>query len=306
MKLINILIAILVFLLFFGGPDYESSRLFQYIWDTGHLFLFSLVVFTILTSRYISDKSQVKILLAVIFSSLTIGFIIELLQIFYNRDYSLHDVINDVLGALIGYVLYRLKQENIPLLKQKRNIGFLAVLLLSGFYPLMTVILDEYMMRKEFPALANFESSYQLSRWDVKSAEISLSQKHVREGKHSLKVIFFPDRYPDITLQHFAQDWRGFSKLGFSLFNPVENGPVSIELKIYDKKHVDNGYKYSDRFNHELLLQPGWNDIVLSLDTILKSPETRVMNKEQLKSVSLFLHDISHPLMLFVDEVKLY
>ena len=306
MKILYVFIGILVTLLFVGGPDYESSRLIQYTWDTGHIYLFSAVVYALLASRKIPGEKQLKIIIIITASSFAVGFLIEVVQLYFNRDYELHDVLNDVLGALIGYILFRIIQAKQSLLRQKLKIGILLVLLLSGFYQLLGVIVDEFMMREEFPVLADFEYINQFSRWDNKRAKISLSKQHVREGKYSLKVIFLPDEFPDITLQHFPHDWSGFHDIGFSLFNPVENGPVNIELKIYDKEHINNGYAYNDRFNRVFSLHSGWNDIVVSLDDVFNAPAGRMMDMKQIKSFSLFLSDVTKPVNIFIDDIKLF
>ena len=306
MKILYILIGILFTLLFVGGPDYESRRVVQYAWDTGHLFLFSAVAYALLSSRIIKVQNQLKVITIIASASLVIGFLIEVVQLFFHRDFEIHDVINDMLGALIGYVFFRITEDKKPVARQKRNIAVLIILILCGFYQLLGVIVDEFMMRQEFPVLADFEYSNQLSRWDTKRTEISLSKKYVREGQFSLKVNFLPDEFPDVTLQHFPHDWSGYRNIGFSLFNPAANGPLTIELKIYDKAHIKNGYPYNDRFNHEFLLHPGWNDIVLSLAEVFKSPASRVMNKKQVKSFSLFLNNVSEPLTIYMDNLKLF
>ena len=120
-----------------------------------------------------------------------------------------------------------------------------------------------------------------------------------------MQAIFLPDAFPDITLQHFPRDWSGYNNIKFSLYNKAQD-PIVIELKIYDEDHMKYGYQYTDRFNRELLLQPGWNNIFISLNEIFNSPEKRTMDIARIKSFSLFLKDVTSPVTIYIDDLKLY
>jgi len=304
MKFIYFITFTLIVLLFVGGPDYESHRIFKYVWDMGHIFLFAALSFITLNLLPTHNTKPIKTLLYVIALSALVGLLIEVLQLLVSRDFELNDVVNDVLGAMIGYLLFSIFITK----NSKSNNVMLSLILISLFIysclPLLSVVIDEYQMEKEFPMLANFETSVQLSRWDVNQANLSLSSENVLEGQKSLKVIFLPDIFSDIALQHFPGDWSNYKKLEFSIFNE-EKTPIVIELKIYDKAHIDNGYKYNDRFNKEFILTPGWNNKIFLLKEIFNSPENRKMDKANIKSVSLFLKNISKPITLYLDGLKL-
>ena len=108
MKIIYFIISALIVLLFVGGPDYESHRIFQYIWDMGHIFLFAALSFIALNLLKIHNTKSIKTLLYVIALSTLVGLLIEVLQLLVNRDFDLNDVVNDVLGAVIGYLFFNL------------------------------------------------------------------------------------------------------------------------------------------------------------------------------------------------------
>lgn len=298
------LAVILTILLFVGGPDYESHRIVQQIWDVGHVALFLMLSYIILIFIRKYKLSYIAQFLIIVALSFIFGLFVELIQLLIGRDFELQDLANDVSGAIIGYFVYYLLHAKISKLHNIIAALSIVLLLMISLYPLANVLVDEVKMKNEFPMLSDFESPTQLSRWDVKQANLSLNKHHVQQGEYSLQAIFLPDAFPDITLQHFPRDWSGYKNIKFSLYNKAQD-PVVIELKVYDEDHMKYGYQYTDRFNRELLLQPGWNNIFISLNEIFNSPEKRTMDRTRIKSFSLFLKDVTSPVTIFLDGLEL-
>lgn len=299
------LAVILTILLFVGGPDYESHRIVQQIWDVGHVALFLILSYIILIFIRKYKLSYITQFLIIVALSFIFGLFVELIQLLIGRDFELQDLANDVSGAIIGYFVYYLLHAKISKLHNIIAAMSIVLLLMISLYPLANVLVDEVKMKNEFPVLSDFESATQLSRWDVKQANLSLNKHHVQQGEYSLQATFLPDAFPDITLQHFPRDWSAYNNIKFSLYNKAQD-PIVIELKIYDEDHMKYGYQYTDRFNRELLLQPGWNNISISLNEIYNSPEKRTMDITKIKSFSLFLKDVTSPVTIFLDDLSLY
>lgn len=287
-----------------GGPGYESHRVFQQAWDTGHLFLFAGLAYLALRVQFVQKMSWYQSLAVIIAISILIGIFIEVTQSLVGRNTEVKDLLNDTLGAVIGYCFYFYQHFLNSPAHRRIMLITLAVLLVAGFSPLLRVIVDEFNMKDEFPVLSNFESSSQLTRWDLKLAKIKRSNLVVREGKYAMQVNFLPGKYPDITLQHFPRDWSGYKVLSFSVFN-AQSYPLEVNLKIYDKDHILNGYAFEDRFNKELELKAGWNDFKFDLEEILNSPENRRMDVHNIKSLSIFLDHARMPVVLFLDGLML-
>ena len=299
------LAVILTILLFVGGPDYESHRIVQQIWDVGHVALFLILSYIILIFIRKYKLSYITQFLIIVALSFIFGLFVELIQLLIGRDFELQDLANDVSGAIIGYFVYYLLHAKISKLHNIIAAMSIVLLLMISLYPLANVLVDEVKMNNEFPVLSDFESATQLSRWDVKQANLSLNKHHVQQGEYSLQATFLPDAFPDITLQHFPRDWSAYNNIKFSLYNKAQD-PIVIEMKIYDEDHMKYGYQYTDRFNRELLLQPGWNNISISLNEIYNSPEKRTMDITKIKSFSLFLKDVTSPVTIFLDDLRLY
>ena len=299
------LAVILTILLFVGGPDYESHRIVQQIWDVGHVALFLILSYIILIFIRKYKLSYITQFLIIVALSFIFGLFVELIQLLIGRDFELQDLANDVSGAIIGYFVYYLLHAKISKLHNIIAAMSIVLLLMISLYPLANVLVDEVKMKNEFPVLSDFESATQLSRWDVKQANLSLNKHHVQQGEYSLQATFLPDAFPDITLQHFPRDWSAYNNIKFSLYNQAQD-PIVIEMKIYDEDHMKYGYQYTDRFNRELLLQPGWNNISIFLNEIYNSPEKRTMDITKIKSFSLFLKNVTSPVTIFLDDLRLY
>ncbi len=297
-------IAGLSVLLFIGGPSYYSNRVFQEVWGTGHMVLFAVIVYVAMPFPLLNKKSWPIIWGAVTVFCLIVGMAIEIIQFFVGRSLELKDVVNDLLGGYLGVLIYIVTQSKF---RSGIRIATLPIILaIVGFVikPVAFVIADEFIMEEDFPILADFETDYELSRWDYNLAELYLEHKIVRSGKRSMRVQFEPGEYPDITLKDFPGDWKGFKSIKFSIFNTTKQN-VAMKLKIYDWQHVANGYSYSDRFNHELVLKPGWNDFSFLLEDVQSAPKGRTLHISDIASFSLFLHNLKQPMLMYFDNFRL-
>ncbi len=302
MKTIYLFIFVLIVLLFVGGPGYESHRIVTNIWDYGHVVLFFGLTSIFLSFKPLNNFKEIYIFLTILSLSLFLGLLIEIIQLLVERSFDLFDVLNDVYGAMIGYLISRYRTLILSVF-QKRIIILLTVfLVVLSLSSLIKVIFDEYYMRLEFPVLADFESPFELTRWDTHLTSLKKSKIHVKNHQYSIRAIFYPGEFSDITLQHFVRDWSNYKKIVFSLYVEKQR---TIELKIYDEAHIKNDYRYNDRFNKVIVLQSGWNDISLPLSEIINAPENRKMNITNIKSFSLFLTGVTKPVYLFLDSLML-
>lgn len=295
---------VLSILLFVGGPDYESHRIIKHVWDFGHVVLFAALSYIMLDLvRDISLSSIYKFLIIIILSFI-VGLSIEVVQLVVGRNFEIRDLVSDISGAVIGYIVFYMLHKKHSLSSEILLSLPIFLLLIINIFPLFNAIIDEIEMRNKFPVLSNFESYRELSRWDVNQVNLSLSKDYKVEGENSLQAIFLPDEFPDITLQHFLRNWTGFKLLNVSVFNPDSND-IEIEFKIYDRQHIDNGYKYNDRFNKIINLKSGWNHLKIKLTRVINAPKNRRMDIDNIKSMSFFMVDLARPKILYFDAVFL-
>lgn len=314
MKILGlILIFVLILLLFVSGPDHYEDRLFKEFWETGHFILFASLVFILLHFKIFKSVKWIHLLWITAIFSITTGLAIEVLQLFVGRSFSLKDVANDVVGGFAGLLLSQLfsliKTDPPP---PKRTlvtrgsyyvVGFLLLSLL-GSRTLIMILIDEWELRSSFPVLSDFESSFQTNRWSGFSAYLIRSNQYSRSGGFSMKSDFYPNRYSDITLESFNGDWSTHQKLNFSLFNPQPH-KIEMIVKVFDEKHSDRGYRYADRFNKEITVNPGWNDFSILIADIKNAPSNRQMELESIYSFSLFTIDLKKTVTIYLDDLFL-
>ena len=202
-KYIYILLIIGSVLLFFGGPDYYSSRQFRLAWELGHICLFFFYTYALVKiwKGFARRSFQVQ-LIVVLLLSLVLVFLIEWSQAAFDRTFSLKDILMNVIGSLAAVAFLSPTRIAVSrnLLRITQVIICFLVLLMT--YPLVIVLVDHGVARMQFPVLSNFETPFEIDRWGG-SALIAIDKNTVREGKAALKVQLTTDRYSGTSLNHF-------------------------------------------------------------------------------------------------------
>ena len=304
MKGLWVVTGVLLALLFIGGPAADDARLYKGLWDFGHVVLFALLVLLALRLPLLSKQPAWILLLMVALLAPALGLAIEYVQLWVGRDFEYADVLADSVGAFAGLALHYGLQSRVAW--RVRLVAWLgmSLLLLFALRSMLMVGLDQFSMREEFPVLADFETRFEMSRWDTNLAQLEITREQARYGEHALRVQFMAGEYPDITLLDFVRDWRGFKSVRFSIFSTL-NHPVAMELKMYDQQHAASGYDYADRFNRELLVQPGWNDIEVNMDELQTAPRSRDMDLQNMQAFSVFIEQLAQPAVFYFDALRL-
>jgi len=297
MKWLLILAILIGSLLFIDSPNNIDSRIITQVWNSGHFLLFTGLVFLVLKSTSIGTKQPSFLIFATILFCIGVGLITELLQLLIGRNFEFKDILNDLIGGLAGFSAFQFLQH------KSRAVGLVSLLMfiiftLLGVRLLIVALIDDRLMKNDFPALSSFETPFELSRWGSHLANLSLSREIKQSGMQSMQVNLFPGKYPGITLNHFMGNWQGYDQLQFSIFNKY-NKQFVINIKIFDAAHPASGYQYSDRFNSKTTVLPGWNQMQYSLNTIRDHPKSRPMDLSSVVSFSLFLGSTDKPMTIY-------
>jgi VanZ family protein len=304
MKLGYIFVLVLSGLLFIGGPDANSHRIYQEFWDTGHMVLFAGLAMILLSLPMFNKKPWWLWFVLISVFCLVLGMAIEVVQLVVGRNFEMKDLLNDLLGGYLGLLIVTALQAHRPVAIRVSMYPLMLLLIAIVLKPLAFVVIDEFVMEEEFPILADFETTYELSRWDNNLASLSIDNSQKRYGEKAMRIEFSAGEYPDITLKDFPRNWQDYVAVKFSIFNTTDSN-LDMELKIYDWQHVKNGYDYSDRFNKELTLHPGWNDFNIAMEEIQSAPKHRSLELENIASFSLFLHELDKPMVMYFDSLRL-
>ncbi|PWK52871.1 VanZ family protein [Pleionea mediterranea] len=308
--------AFLLAMLFMGGPDISESRLLNELWQTGHFFLFALLIISITQLPVFKQASFLALLCWSLVFSVVLGGLTEVIQLLIGRDFEMMDIANDALGGITGAII-------VQLFRQSRYWHKLVLTLPSillafvGTQNFWLTVIDESHMKKSFPVLADFSHQTELTRWHYQSALLSLYRAEDKAGNtgangpeayrhksQQLKALFQPSKSPTITLKELIPDWRNARFFQFSVYNTTSTS-LQLTVKVSDKLHAKNYYAFNDRYNKTLTLQPGWNHHSIDLNEIKTSPATRAMQMDNIDSVSWYLHQPKSPVLLYFDDIKL-
>ena len=302
--LFSVILVLFIFL-FVDGEVQHKHRLIKDIWDAGHLVFFSLISFGYFDFTKKHPSSAVfQIILTTIFC-LFAGSLIESLQLLVDRDFSFNDILNNLIGGYLGLLFFNLRQPQQAFRKRLTHTILFLILLVVGSRNFTIDLIDEFFLQNDFPVLASFETSFEKTRWDYQLSHSTFSKKHSKQGQHSMQVEFLPGQYPGIHLEHFINDWSAYHSLSFSLYNPNKD-TFAFVVKVYDQKHIENGYPYIDRFNKVIKFKPGWNHITISLNEIRMAPNQRKMDMKKIKDFSFFTTNLQHPVTMYFDHLFLH
>ena len=168
---------------------------------------------------------------------------------------------------------------------------------------LAVVLIDDYHARQQFPVLADFSAPFEVSRWQGGSV-VQIAHDSGHFGDDILKIDFTTERYSGVILQHFPRDWQGYTVLRLEYYNPSEE-LIYITCRIHDRVHVEGDQLYSDRFNRQIQLHPGWNDFQIRIQDVVNAPKNRQMDINDIMELGVFVSRQKHPQTLYISEIRL-
>jgi len=150
--------------------------------------------------------------------------------------------------------------------------------------------------------LFDFESEEELKKlnWECHKW-FELSEDHATSGKHSLRVILPPGRYPGIDFQGLKKDWSEGKYLKMDIFNPGEAG-LKLHIRIDDNK---SGWEYADRFDIKFELRTGMNHLSIPTDSIRTNIRSKPLHLAEIKRLMVLVPNNSRKRDLHIDNIRL-
>ena len=289
---------------FAGGPGDLTARSAQRAWDFGHVaFFFAATVVWIKWGWRDKARSSFRLWAIVLMCVALIGLGIEGVQAMLGRSAEPSDLLRNLVGAVLALTLLGIDRSRFSgwMLTAIRAVAVL--LLLGALSPLFVALSDEISAARAFPVLSDFETPFQLSRWES-DVVLSVEKDIVREGTGALRVPLSTARYSTASLEYFPGDWRDASVLLASVFNPDQH-PLELVLRVHDDWHDEHGQSYSVRFNTVFTITSGWNDLRVPLSDIKAGPRDREMDMSQIAGLSFFTVELATPRTIFIDQLEL-
>ena len=293
-------------LLFYGGPGAYAARSVKELWNLGHVLYFLLLI--MLVSKILKNRGFSTGWIWILSLLLTFlwGAAIEMIQQGGDRNAEIMDFLRDLSGALLALVFI---PGSIEIFHRKlRNfiryvvIGFFIIILV----PLIVAVSDETIAAAQFPVLSNFETPFELDRWNG-SAKFDVVESVEASGVPAMRIALSTKQvYPGIGLIYLESDWSGYEFLNLDIFYP-RTSPLKLTVKVFDAVHrsVEPAYLYHDRFNRPYQIKKGWNHIRVSLQDIRTSPKNREMDMTKIAGLQLFGVRLKQPETIYLDRLYL-
>ncbi len=266
----------------------------------GHFAFFALLSWYLSSLPYMAGIHICRQILWVLLAVLFLGGAIELIQGYLGRTPAWKDLGVNLLGGLFGLLFFASGRARIPGFLLKSGQVMVLALCFFMFYGPVVTLWDMHMAARQFPVLSSFETRFESKRWIGGEIDHELS----RIGSASLRVELRPQRYSGTTFWRSFGNWEGYEVFSLSIHNP-EPDPLDMTISISDREHSVKRGGFHDRFNRELTLEKGWNDIRIQVSEIENAPAQRSMDLSRLSYVVIFAMDLSEPRTIYLDDVRL-
>lgn len=279
-----------------------GNRILNETWDLGHVLGFGVLIFFII--RLSSTCSRLPLVRQFVFASLfaiSLGFCIEVIQLFTGRSFSLHDVFLNVVGAVtaVAFLSPNMSTVSYRLKLIIRLAAFSSLLFVSREVIIFSY--DAYQANRQFPVLVDQSTPFELTRWRGHPVRYGIDEFNQTKV---LKAEFLPAKYSTLVLDYFPRDWTGYQQMIIIIYSPGAQAE-KLFIRLHDLAHIENDSHYTDRFNGELILEPGWNTFTLSLNAIQHAPRKRQMDMRHIHQLMLYFPHLTENKTLLIREIRL-
>ena len=174
-------------------------------------------------------------------------------------------------------------------------LGGVATFLLAVLtYLVFSGLDDEARARAQFPVLASFKTTSELSRvhfGEGTRARIVRMTGEDGQAASAVELHLPPGKYPGFELRYFPGDWQGMRALKLTIVNP-EPGPTEVTIRIDDTEYR---LKLHDRYNQSFPLSPGINRIAIPLADVASAPRGRRFDLGRVHTLLVFAIDLKEP-----------
>lgn len=308
------IIALLLLLEKLQLPD--NTRLCREIQNAGHAVFFGILSLLLLGLSIRFPGTEIKkrywhYLISLVLTAI-LGAISEYAQIAGPRDADLWDLVRDIAGAVafLGFYMVFDKQMAIIWRKWGRKIGFMvlagALLAILATFTPVALWGGAYLHRnRAFPAILGFESFWERKFLKLQDTQLAIvSPPHgwkANQGDSVGELTFQPSTYPGFVIEEPYPNWVDYKFLSFEVYSELET-TINISLRIDDIHH--NGL-YDDRFTRIFAINPGVNEIVVSLNDVKYAPARRTMNMSAISAFYLYAYKPGKTIVLYLDHFHL-
>ncbi len=295
----GLFVLIVVPVLFVGGPDLSSSLFFQNIWNFGHITFFAVLLLLIQLFKPILGWKQ---WLWVTLIAAAVGMVIEVVQHFIGRNFSIADVMHNLYGVWLGLFF---GQKSSRLVWSLRVISLLLIAPSAWF--IMDSGISHMAMCAQFPQLNSFETRHEVEILRASNSEVNINptdELHT-DGSRSAHIRLGTRPYSGVSMVAGWGDWGLYTELRMDVYNP-QSEPLALVVKISDYEHDRRGYRFDDRVNRRVTVGSGWNELRIAVDDIRRAPNGRLMQMDDIGNMVIFSARLSESREFYLDHIRLH
>jgi len=309
-----IIITIIISSLIFIQLPFESE-LGKELQNTGHIVASGILAIIFLRLiKQLATKQRRKTLIlyfSALVAAMLCGVLVELVQIYTDRDADINDVYRNIIGIVSFLVIYASFDGNftffnsIHCLLRKRIVFFISgvLILFIGAIPLINIIIAYWQRHNAFPVIIDFDSKWSSKFYYLNNATIEVGEKGdmSKSRLYTTGLIFRKGEYSGINIFETVENWSSRSFLAFDVFLE-SSAPLVIYLRIHDKQHNN---EVTDRFNLKEALRQGDNTIRISLSDIQHGPLYRELDMASVDGLVLFVKDVKTERKILLSNITL-
>lgn len=311
MHLTRIILAGAFLALVVFAPFPGHTRLFKALHDSAHAPVFGVIAVLVLTwlrsHRDFSAWRPARQYAVALIVATCLGAATELLQIPAGRDASLHDVRNDLLGAVAFLAVYAAFASS-PDRRLPRSLLLVIAFASIGFatYPVFRAALQQVRREAQFPVVADFVR--RMDRFFIGTQSSSVERAPLPapwcavEGEQALRVVFHEHSWPGLDFYELSPDWSGYSTLLIDLTNPTDV-PLNLVVRVHDRAHTK---QVEDRYNELYEIPARTRDVLrIPLAKVRQAPAGREMHMDEIEGLIIFRAEGSQAEEMYLTKVWL-
>lgn len=237
------------------------------------------------------------------------GLATEYAQRFFPRNSSFEDAITNALAIAAATLVY-LACARWDHCRDARvlHLGMIAVaglLIAAAVWTPVYRLWGIYGLRRQFPMLASFESSYELGHWYPWHCSCALTTRGATDRKHALEITAEAVPHSGPALRVLVPDWREIRtfEMDVLLDDSYPRESLQMEVKIWDRHRRGN---FRDTYRSYWTLRPGEpQHIQITRDQIIHGPDEREIDLSRIQYVSVMLLNPVTTTKLNIDAVHL-
>ncbi len=301
---IGLMLAVTAGLLLYPFPIEVDPAFWRSLMDTAHIPVFAVVAFGI-SSALPSHASRSKRSLIGLTAAIALVLSAELIQPLTGRTASAKDVALGIWGTLVGTLIFAVYDSKPRFfgtgIASALGIAGIAI----GLQDAANIGRALKLRATQFPALGQFESASELYLWTPNGAVFPQDngnqlQKDSATKEISLMVTANIGEWPGISFNAGQQNWSAYATLACDVYNPTT--PFILRVRVDDDGDCS---RFGMRYDREINLTNGWNNIVIPISEIASTPAARRLNVKAIRRLALFIDRQSAPRTFLLARVRL-